>query len=55
MRIIKICEILRDFKILLRQVYFHPSILLALQPWVSLGLLNYQPPLLSIHRLRQVY
>jgi len=29
----------------------HPSILLALQPWVSLGLLDNQSPLLPILRL----
>jgi len=29
----------------------HPSFLAALQPWVSLGLLNIQSPLLSVFRL----
>ena len=32
-------------------VNIHPSILSALQPWVSLGFLNNQPPLLSIFYL----
>ena len=31
--------------------YMSPSILSALQPWVSLGLLNNQSPLLSVFRL----
>jgi hypothetical protein len=31
-----------------RGIHLHPSILSALQPWVSLGLLNNQSPLLSI-------
>jgi len=32
-------------------ILYLPSILSALQPWVSLGLLNKQPPLLSIFHL----
>jgi hypothetical protein len=32
-------------------IYIHPSILSALQPWVSLGLLNNQPSLLFVFRL----